>query len=167
MPSSREVQEKRRQAIVEILRDRSISQQRDLVRMLLDRGITATQSSVSRDLKEIGAVRAGERWRLPDWAEGSLFSKVVHYVLDVRTAGPHLTLIETAPGAGAVVAQAVNGSHWEEIVGMVEGAGSVLLLTEDALKQRLLLARLHNSRSAFEEYPGEEDFEDAEAGDAE
>ncbi len=163
MPSSREVQKKRHEAILEILRkDQPVSQQKDLVQMLQERGIPATQSSVSRDLKEIGALRAGDRWRLPDWVEGSLFSKVIDYVREVRQAGPHMTLIATAVGAGAVVAQAINGSQWEEIVGTVEGANSVLVLTEDASKQRILLVRLERCMTAaFEpsDFPEEGYFE--------
>lgn len=159
MPSSREVQEQRRNAILEILQgDRPVSQQKDLVQMLQQRGIAATQSSVSRDLKEIGAVRFGDRWRLPDWVEGSLFSKVVDYVMEVRQAGPHMTLIATAAGAGAVVAQAINASHWEEIVGTVEGANSVLVLTEDAFNQRLLHLRLERCLSALEVFDDESDL---------
>jgi len=152
MPSNREVQKKRHETILEILRgDQPVSQQRDLVQMLQERGIPATQSSVSRDLKEIGAYRAGERWKLPDWVEGSLFSKVIDYVREFKHAGPHMTLIETATGAGAVVAQAINGSHWEEIVGTVEGANSVLVLTDDAFNQRILRLRLDRClMAAFE-----------------
>lgn len=158
MPSSREVQEQRRKAILEILQgDHPVSQQKDLVQMLQQRGIAATQSSVSRDLKEIGAVRFGDRWRLPDWVEGSLFSKVVDYVREVRQAGPHMTLVTTASGAGAVVAQAINASHWEEIVGTVEGANSVLVLTEDAFNQRLLYLRLERCLGAHDEYAFEEE----------
>jgi transcriptional regulator of arginine metabolism len=161
MPSSREVQEQRRQAIREILSEgHTVSQQKDLVQMLQARGIAATQSSVSRDLKEIGAVRFGDQWRLPDWVEGSLFSKVVDYVWSVRHAGPHMTLILTAGGAGAVVARAINQSAWEEIVGTVEGASSVLVLTGDAFNQRLLHLRLARCLEAREEYPDQSYFGD-------
>ena len=58
MSSDREAQARRRQAIVEILTEgRQVSEQKELVELLGERGIPATQSSVSRDLKVLGAVR--------------------------------------------------------------------------------------------------------------
>lgn len=52
MPSDREVQAQRRQAIMEILAgDRKVLEQKELVELLQKRGIQATQSSISRDLK--------------------------------------------------------------------------------------------------------------------
>ncbi len=61
---------------------------------------------------------------------------------EVRPAGPHLTLLVTEPGAGALVAQAIEESRWDEVVGTVAGLNSVLILTRGALFQKLLLQRL-------------------------
>lgn len=143
MPSSRQVQERRREGILKILKgEERVSQQKEIVRKLREMGIPATQSSVSRDLGELGALRIGDHWRLPDWAEDSPFSKVVDYVEEVKPAGPYMTLIKTLPGAGAVVAQAIDASPWDDVVGTVAGINSVLVLTEDAFDQKLLFLRL-------------------------
>ena len=65
MPSSREVQEKRRMGIMKILKgDEPVSQQKEIVQKLLEMGIPATQSSVSRDLAELGALRIHDQWML-------------------------------------------------------------------------------------------------------
>jgi transcriptional regulator of arginine metabolism len=131
-------------AIIEILKDEEpIRQQKDLVEKLRERGIAATQSSVSRDLAELGAFRAGDKWMLSGLEEDILFEKVAMHVTEVKPAGPHMTLLVTQPGAGAVVAQAVDDSRWDEVVGTVAGTNSVLLLTYDAFFQKLLLIRLH------------------------
>src|SRR5688500_2169138 len=105
-------------------------------------GIPATQSSVSRDLADIGAFRINDRWVLTGMDEGGVFEKAAKYVKEVRPAGPHLTLLATEPGAGTLVAQAIEESKWDEIVGTVGGLNSVLILTRDALFQKLLLKRL-------------------------
>ena len=85
MPSSREIRDQRRAAILEILQgDQPVSQQKEIVQRLQAQGIAATQSSVSRDLAELGAVRVGDEWRLPDWSADSPFSKVVDYVEEVK-----------------------------------------------------------------------------------
>ena len=143
MPSDREVQDQRRLAIMKILKgEEPIRQQKELVEKLKEMGIPATQSSVSRDLSEIGAVRIKGRWMLIGIYDIGLFEGVARHVTEVRTAGPHNTLLKTQPGAASLVAQAIDQSEWEEIEGTVAGLSSVLVLTHDAFFQKLLNTRL-------------------------
>ena len=143
MPSSREMQERRRMAIVKLLKsDETINQQKDIVEKLREMGIPATQSSVSRDLAEIGAVRIEDRWVLTGLHDGGVFERAAKYVKAVKPAGPHLTLLVTEPGAGALVAQTIEEAQWDEVEGTVAGLNSVLILTHDAFFQKLLSYRL-------------------------
>lgn len=154
MPADRTVQERRRQAILEILRsNEQVGQQRELVQLLNERGIPATQSSVSRDLGEIGAIRLGEKWVLPDWlGTPSPIEKVADYILEARSAGPHQTLMTTTPGAGPIVAKAVDDSAYEYVVGTVAGFNSVLILTSTLFDQKMLFARFkHDLHREVEE----------------
>lgn len=145
MPADLEGQTRRMEAIREILQgEERIREQKELVAKLREQGIKATQSSVSRDLRDLGAVRVLGYYIIPSWSEGegSPFRRVVHFVLEVKPAGPYQTLVLTEPGAAGVVAQAIDASEWEDIVGTVAGASSVLILTENALFQKLLFDRL-------------------------
>jgi transcriptional regulator of arginine metabolism len=144
MPSDRNVRERRQQAILEILTEgQLVEQQRDLVDLLRERGIPATQSSISRDLRDLGIVRFGDQYVLPDiFGVVSPFQKVVGFVKEVKPAGPYLTLIVTEPGAGNVVAQAIDAAGWDDVVGTVAGPNSVLVLTDGGFDQKLLFARL-------------------------
>ena len=54
----------RRATIVKILREQAVGRQSDLVRLLHKLGHDATQSSVSRDLRELGVLKAGDRYVL-------------------------------------------------------------------------------------------------------
>jgi len=158
MSSDRELQAKRRQAILEILAgDERFTDQRDLVARLRERGIPATQSSISRDLKFLGAVRTQGYYEIPSWVdeegeEASPFRKVVPFIRRVRQAGPYQMFIVTAPGAGRVVAQAIAESRWEDIVGIIEGDSGVLILTENFFFQRLVYSRLKHYLGAEEGY---------------
>lgn len=149
MSSNREVQAKRRQAIVEILTEsRKVSEQKEMVELLGERGIPATQSSVSRDLKVLGAVRTRGYYEIPSWTEEeeeegvSPFRRVIPFVRAVKPAGPYQTLLVTDTGAGRVVAQAIDESAWEDVVGTIHGDSSVLILTENFFFQRLVYERL-------------------------
>jgi transcriptional regulator of arginine metabolism len=159
MPSNREVQARRRQAIVEILTaaDEPVVEQKELVERLRERGIVATQASVSRDLKVLGAVRTRGRYEIPSWSEEeeeegvSPFRRVMTFVRAVKPAGPYQTLLVTDPGAGRLVAQAINESEWEDVVGTVHGDDSVLILTENFIFQRLVYHRLRYFLSSDED----------------
>ncbi|MFL6293116.1 MAG: hypothetical protein ACJ759_19660 [Thermoanaerobaculia bacterium] len=143
MPSSREVQERRRMGIVKILKgDEPITQQKEIVQKLLEMGIPATQSSVSRDLAELGALRINDQWMLTGLHDVGVFERAAKYVTQVKFAGPNLTLLVTQPGAGALVAQSIEESEWDEVEGTVAGLNSVLVLTHDAFFQKLLSMRL-------------------------
>jgi transcriptional regulator of arginine metabolism len=146
MPADREGQRRRKEAIQEILtRGERVEEQKDLVEMLREMGIPATQSSVSRDLRDLGAVRSKGHYVIPSWLENeeeSPFRKVVPFILEVKPAGPYQALLVTEPGAAGVVAQAIDASEWEDIVGTLAGDNSVLILTEDPFSQKLLFDRL-------------------------
>lgn len=146
MSSDRELQAKRREAIVEILTgDDPVAEQKELVERLRERGIAATQSSISRDLKVLGAVRSQGRYEIPSWNEeedGSPFRRVVQFVREVKPAGPYQTFLVTAPGAGRIVSQALNEAAWEDVVGTLESDSGVLILTENSFFQRLVFERL-------------------------
>ncbi len=146
MPADREGQSKRREAIREILMaDSQIEEQSVIVERLRERGIQATQSSVSRDLRDLGAVRSEGRYVIPSWSEEdrmSPFRRVVDFIEEVKPAGPYQTLLITEPGAADLVAQAIDAAGWEDVVGTLAGDSSVLILTENGFFQKLLFDRL-------------------------
>jgi transcriptional regulator of arginine metabolism len=150
MSSDRTIQARRRGALVGILLGgQKVAEQKELVEMLRERGIPATQPSVSRDLKALGAVRTKGYYELPSWDEEedeeegvSPFRKVVPFLLAVKTAGPYQTLLVTEPGAGRIVSEAIEESEWEDIVGTIDGDSAVLILTENFFFQQLVHHRL-------------------------
>src|SRR3954454_20120667 len=118
MPADREGQRQRREAIREILiGDQRIEEQGEIVKRLRERGIQATKSSVSRDLRDLGAVRSKGYYMIPSWEEEeeeSPFRKVVDFILEVKPPGPYQTLLITEPGAASLVAHAIDLGKWED-----------------------------------------------------
>jgi transcriptional regulator of arginine metabolism len=57
MPSAPAQQYERRRAIARLLEEHQISRQSELVSLLRTEGFVATQSSVSRDLRDLGAAK--------------------------------------------------------------------------------------------------------------
>ena len=90
-----------------------------LVRALEDRGFVATQSSVSRDLRELGAIKTAVGYELPESQDDddSQLLAVANLLRSVQTAGSNLLVIHTGIGAAQRVALALDRSGWPGIVG--------------------------------------------------
>ena len=134
----------RREAISSLLKKGPVQNQQALVDALRRLDLDATQSSVSRDLKSIGAIKTPRGYELPDTqaATGSIFDEVAEFIRSMRPAGPNLLVIRTAVGAAQRVALALDRSDWPEMVGNIGGDDTVFVATESAQAQRNLLARL-------------------------
>ena len=77
----------RRAAIARILRQSAVGRQSELVALLRREGFDATQSSVSRDLRELGVAKAGDRYLLPA-VEDALTPSHFEAVSGVSQGGP-------------------------------------------------------------------------------
>jgi transcriptional regulator of arginine metabolism len=139
----------RRTALVRILRDAAVGKQAELVRLLRREGFAATQSSVSRDLRELGVAKRGDRYVLPDDAPAlDDFATVARFVRGIKTAGPNLTVIRTTAGAAQSVAIVLDRADWPEVVGTLSGDDTIFVATAGAATQRRLLVRLHDKLRA-------------------
>jgi len=143
MPNSPEIQTERREAIWQILETGPAGTQRSLVDALIARGFDATQSSVSRDLKELGAIKTANGYELPGLRpDNDEVAQVSGLLRDMETAGPNLLVIKTAIGAAQRVALALDRSGWPEMVGNVGGDDTILVATKNASAQRNLLTKI-------------------------
>ncbi len=140
----------RRETLRRIINGSPIGRQEDLVRLLGKAGYPATQSSVSRDLRELGVAKRGDRYVLPDDAAPVVddFAAVARFVRDIRAAGPNLAVIRTTVGAAQSVAIVLDRADWSEVVGTLSGDDAIFVATASAATQRRLLARLHDKLRA-------------------
>jgi transcriptional regulator of arginine metabolism len=134
----------RRTMLAKIIREQSVGRQTELVTMLRKHGHVATQSSVSRDLRELGVAKVGDRYVLPDAAAGPKndFSALKQFVRARSTAGTNLTVLKTTVGAAQSVAVAIDTARWPEVVGTISGDDTIFIATTGALEQRQLGDRL-------------------------
>jgi transcriptional regulator of arginine metabolism len=151
MPSDAAERESRQREILAYLERGDVARQNDLVEYLRKRGIAATQSSVSRDLRDLGVARIGGRYVASVVAgftadEGTAAAPAFTHALDflqgARPAGPHLTVVHTSPGAAQTVALAFDTAQWPEVVGTVAGDDTVFVATADPRDQKRFLTRV-------------------------
>jgi transcriptional regulator of arginine metabolism len=137
----------RRSAIVKILRNGLVRKQSELVRLLIREGYEVTQSSVSRDLRDLGVLKASGRYVMPPdeitRANGD-FDTLSQFVRQIRTAGPSLTVVRTTIGAAQSVAVAIDKAQWPEVVGTLSGDDTIFIATERRSAQSKVIERLRS-----------------------
>ena len=148
MASQLDAQTLRRDAIVRILRQGAVARQAELVDLLAREGFDATQSSVSRDLRELGVVKGADRYLLPaveDALTPSHFETVRGFVKGYRAAGATLTVLRTSAGTAQSVAIALDKARWPEVVGTIAGDDTIFIATGSARAQRRLHEHLRTT----------------------
>lgn len=139
----------RRETLRRIITGSPVGRQEDLVRLLGKAGFPATQSSVSRDLRELGVAKRGDRYVLPEDAPAvDDFGAVARFVRSIKAAGPNLAVVRTTAGAAQSVAIVLDRADWPEVVGTLSGDDTIFVATSGAATQRRLLVRLHDKLRA-------------------
>lgn len=116
----------RQTLIRKLLARERISSQEELRVILTRHGHRTTQSSLSRDLRELGAGKVDGRYVLAEQIEAGEasaagWSRLRPLVRGIHPAGPYLIVLNTSPGAASAVGLAIDRSRWPEVVGTVAG----------------------------------------------
>ena len=129
---------KKRQVIIrEILRQGGVQSQEEIAELLAQSGVVVTQTTVSRDLAAIGAVRGRDGYRLVESIveEGGVagqadidafYGLVFEHVLSVAKA-QSLVVVKTAPGHAQMMASAFDRCPPKGVVGTVAGDDTIFL----------------------------------------
>jgi transcriptional regulator of arginine metabolism len=140
----------RQSAILRLVRERAISTQSELAEALRGAGYDAVQTTVSRDIAELGLVKVrapsgrlvyappgtGDRDRLR-----ALVTAVRRYALTFEAAG-NLVIVTTAPGFASALAQAIDESTHPHIAGTVAGDNTIFVAARDGVSASRLSAEL-------------------------
>ncbi len=147
--------EERRRFILELLRKERIGSQEELLERLAAAGYSATQSSISRDLRDLEVAKAGGRYRVAGGAaDRPDLGLVQQFLRGVRKAGPHLLVLRTLPGAASPVASALDLAGLPEVVGTVAGDDTVFVATASPKDQQSLVKQLTGLLRQDEDHHG-------------
>ena len=132
---------RRRQAAILDLVDRvALSSQEDLRRRLRDLGYSVTQATLSRDLRDLGLVKAssdgayhrpGAENTPPEVAIARLQHAVAEFLTGVDRA-QQLVVLKTGLAQAQPLASAVDAARLDGIVGTSGGEDTVLVICRDA-----------------------------------
>jgi transcriptional regulator of arginine metabolism len=139
----------RHRTIRDLVGRRPIRTQQELALLLRERGFRATQATISRDVAELGLVKAerdgAQVYALPtrlleaETSGEERLRLLLHDLpVEIRDAGQML-VVRTLPGSAHAIAAALDRARWPEVVGSIGGDDTVFV----AFADRRGLARVH------------------------
>lgn len=143
----------RQSAILELVREQALSTQAEVASALRGSGFEVVQTTVSRDIADLGLVKVrAPSGRLvyapPGASDGdrlrALGAAMRRYAVTVEAAGA-LVVVTTPSGYANALAQAVDEAGHPAIVGTIAGDNTIFLATRDAMSARSLADELAGS----------------------
>lgn len=125
----------RQQQIKRIIQTHHIGTQEDIKAQLQKEGISVTQATLSRDLREIGLLKlrddAGKLYYSLSERNSSYFTPVIlSYILKV-TRAEFMLVLHTNLGEADVLANLIDETDSSEILGTVAGADTLLVVCKN------------------------------------
>jgi transcriptional regulator of arginine metabolism len=129
--------------ILNIIRTQRVQTQEELAQALRQIGISATQVTLSRDIRELGLVKtaAGYRQIAAEPPAHDFTSLAGEFLQDVRYA-QNLLVLKTLPGNANALAAALDRERWPEVVGTVAGDDTILVILPDTAAAQQVRRRL-------------------------
>lgn len=125
--------------ILNLIETMNVETQEDLAELLKSRGVSVTQATVSRDIKELRLIKVlsekgNYKYATVDKAEAGMKERFVRIFSDSVisiTPSANLIILKTLAGSANAAAEAVDSMHWNEIVGSIAGDNTIFLAAKD------------------------------------
>jgi transcriptional regulator of arginine metabolism len=138
--------------ILRLVKQRPLSTQEELAQALRDSGIEAVQTTISRDVAELGLVKVraeGGRlvYALPGAADLSRLADLVaalrRWLLSLTPSG-NLVVITTPPGYASGLARAIDAASLPDVAGTVAGDDTIFVAARDGVPGAVLADQLRH-----------------------
>lgn len=130
---------RRQEKILSLIRSAAVGTQGDLAERLERAGFAATQSSVSRDLVELGVVKRRGRYVAPAATAETVARRGL---VELAPAGESLVVARCGPGLASAVAVEIDGAAITEIVGTLAGEDTVFIAVAGRKAQRAAIRKI-------------------------
>lgn len=142
----------RQSAILGLIEKQDIETQEELAGMLKNLGISVTQATVSRDIKELRLLKVlsasgGYKYATADKAEHGVSDRFVRMfvdsVLSISSAG-NIIVIKTLSGSANVAGEAIDSMRWPEILGTLSGDNTIMVVVRCAEDAPAVVAKFQD-----------------------
>lgn len=130
----------RQAKIMEIIANRNVETQEQLLSELQNAGFRSTQATISRDIKELRIVKeltsfGTYRYTAATDEVGGTFSSKLNTIFRECITGydyaQNLIVIRTLPGLASAAASAIDAMNMSVVVGSIAGDDTVLVIMRD------------------------------------
>ena len=132
------IKDKRQQKIRHLIQTKNIATQDELTALLSKAGFSVTQSSVSRDLEQIGVVKAHGFYALPQ----ANLKAPKFGLLSLETAGENLVVACCESGLASAVAVRIDSARIAELVGSIAGDDTIFIAVKNAKSQKAAIKKI-------------------------
>ncbi len=123
--------EQRQTSILKLISTKQIGKQEELSEMLEKKGYAVTQSSVSRDLDELGIVKINGYYSQPQTEAKQDFG-----LFNLESAGENLIVAKCAGGLASAVCVGIDRAKIAGIVGTIAGDDTIFIAVKDRKSQK-------------------------------
>jgi transcriptional regulator of arginine metabolism len=127
----------RQNLILELITTKQIETQEELTELLEKQGFTANQSSVSRDLVELGIIKMHGYYAIPQKSNYAIFG-----LISLEVAGDNLIIAKTETGFAGAVCVRIDNAKLNEIVGTIAGEDTIFIAVRNQKEQRIVLKKV-------------------------
>jgi transcriptional regulator of arginine metabolism len=136
----------RQERIVTIIRRQNVASQEELSELLEREAVVVTQSTLSRDIRELGAVKSRGRYQVAAVRNSVPSPESVRwafqqFLLRSEVSG-NILMLRTPPGSAHSLGVVLDSIEWPEILGTVAGDDTVFVLLRNRHLGNKVLKRI-------------------------
>ena len=132
--------------ILEIVQRRPVNSQEELCRALRADGCAVTQSTLSRDIRELGLIKARGVYQAPGVPGAApspdLLRRSFNQLIVRSGVSGNIVMIKTLPGNAHSLGVVLDAAQWPEVLGTVAGDDTVFVLLRNNRLGKRVLRRL-------------------------
>ena len=128
----------RQNALLNLVSGERIASQTDLAQRLRSRNFDVTQASISRDIEELGLIKAAGIYTLPQKPGGA----ILFGLSSLTPAGESLVVAKCDSGLASAAAVRIDAARIPEIIGTIAGDDTIFIAVKDAKAQKRAMKRI-------------------------
>jgi transcriptional regulator of arginine metabolism len=132
--------------ILEIVRKNNVGSQEELSVLLQKESIDVTQSTLSRDIREVGLVKVRGRYQISGEINTAPPNELLRRAFEqfvIRTGvSGNILMIRTSPGNAHSIGVVLDSAQWPEILGTVAGDDTIFVLLRNGNLGKKILEKI-------------------------
>lgn len=130
--------EQRQTTLLKLISANLITRQEELAELLEKKGFLVTQSSVSRDLVELGIVKLNGVYALPPKSK----TAIAFGLRQIEAAGANLIVAKCDAGMASAICVRIDTAEIAEIIGTIAGEDTIFIAVKDAETQQTAIEKI-------------------------